>query len=288
MDIKCPKCGSNDTVLSQRRDMEKFYRWVLPIVPYRCKGCWFRFWRFNFSWKAPWVKTLIVVLVLSTGIALLSLFAAKYYGGKPHQPLTDSTKTAVLDKPDELAIIIPDKPDVRDMPPVQPAPEHLTVISPATDPEHKIEEKKAEPDTTGQSDTRQESERLKHKALGAIKPDRVKVSAGQKVDNTLTNISFEQRETGFFLKLEADKTMPRASIFFMQNHERLVINFAGKWNYSGKYEIPVADSYIKQIRIGLHEDKISIVLDLMYDQKQYEKKITQTNHEWELWLTISH
>ena len=42
----CPGCGDCNTRLSTRRKRYDYFLMVLLILPYRCRSCGRRFWRF--------------------------------------------------------------------------------------------------------------------------------------------------------------------------------------------------------------------------------------------------
>ncbi len=65
--MECPRCGSENVTYSHRRGPEKVLRYVYPWMPYRCKECWSRFWRFNTPFRTRSARIaagVIIVLLL--------------------------------------------------------------------------------------------------------------------------------------------------------------------------------------------------------------------------------
>ncbi len=63
----CPKCGSDNITLSHRLGTERYYRYLYPKTPYRCKDCWERFWLFTNplnSMRTRLTALLIFLLIL--------------------------------------------------------------------------------------------------------------------------------------------------------------------------------------------------------------------------------
>jgi hypothetical protein len=64
----------------------------------------------------------------------------------------------------------------------------------------------------------------------------------------------------------ADGPIDKYESFLLDAPPRWVIDVKGKWNNCGPPELPVTDRNVKRIRIGEHDDKLRIVLDLNYKE----------------------
>lgn len=62
--------------------------------------------------------------------------------------------------------------------------------------------------------------------------------------------------------------------FQMTSPPRYVVDIPGKWTYAGAKQVSVAKGGVKTIRLGVHEDKLRIVLDLERDPKQASARRT--------------
>uniref|UniRef100_UPI00261F9631 AMIN domain-containing protein n=1 Tax=Solidesulfovibrio sp. TaxID=2910990 RepID=UPI00261F9631 len=46
---------------------------------------------------------------------------------------------------------------------------------------------------------------------------------------------------------------------------RIVLDIAGSWNYSGPLASDTGDAFIRHVRVGRHQDKFRVVLDMAPD-----------------------
>ena len=51
MATSCPRCGSHYISRSATRWWERPFRWITPLVPFRCRTCEWRGWR-----RSEWLK----------------------------------------------------------------------------------------------------------------------------------------------------------------------------------------------------------------------------------------
>lgn len=85
---------------------------------------------------------------------------------------------------------------------------------------------------------------------------------GDKIHRTLKLIKSWTTEDGFNLMLVADTPIPQYKTFFLTDPSRLVIDLMGKWKISNQDELQVKNSRVRQIRLGVYQNKLRIVADL--------------------------
>lgn len=105
--MNCPNCGSDNITNSHRRGVERGLRYLIPWVPYRCKECWSRFWKFQNPFRSTAGKVaggLVVLIVFWIWLNPLERFAPGPDEPPPPEPLPQSEAPA----PDT-----PEPPDFR-------------------------------------------------------------------------------------------------------------------------------------------------------------------------------
>lgn len=80
----------------------------------------------------------------------------------------------------------------------------------------------------------------------------------------VTNVKWEKNAAGTagFVTILTDAQNAEYADFSMENPDRVVIDFYGMKNQTGKNTIAVGEKNVQQIRIGEHEDATRIVIDL--------------------------
>ncbi|GBC63999.1 hypothetical protein DENIS_4999 [Desulfonema ishimotonii] len=127
--MKCPICGSDNVTHSHRRGLEKFFRFIDPRAPYRCKDCWGRFRVF----EAP-VRILRSVLIACVAISIVALLIAV--------PFLLPDRTPSEERQAEMA----------DRPVRRPAKRVTEIPPPATVPETEIPESPVASAESGDAD----------------------------------------------------------------------------------------------------------------------------------------
>ncbi|MDM8551336.1 AMIN domain-containing protein [Desulfobacterales bacterium HSG2] len=89
--MKCPKCASENVTHSHRRGMEKIIRYVYPRVPYRCKECWTRFWKFENPLRTLASKIMLILVILLIAGACVWFFSQSREQRTP-QPVQKKTR----------------------------------------------------------------------------------------------------------------------------------------------------------------------------------------------------
>jgi hypothetical protein len=86
--MKCSICGSDNVARSHRRGLEKFFRYIIPRTPYRCKECWGRFWIF----ENPFRKTAVRIAGGCILCILLLIFVWPLLFGQKEKSWKDQIK----------------------------------------------------------------------------------------------------------------------------------------------------------------------------------------------------
>jgi hypothetical protein len=97
--MKCPKCESDDVRYSNRHGIDHILRYVFPWIPFRCKECFARFWRFQNPLKSMASRVVTSTLILALAGICLTLWyndgkelGTKIIAVEKIQPREDSKK----------------------------------------------------------------------------------------------------------------------------------------------------------------------------------------------------
>ncbi len=302
MNHECPRCGSKDITVSHRRGIEKLFKYVVPRVPYRCKECWTRFWKFENPVGGPWLKILAPVLgVLIVVVIIVLIFTRdekekvarfdmqpemeRRIEEKPKRLIGSGEKQPIIvEKPNEetgeTASAPEDKgaspdtePKRRDIKPIEPLDDALSDKT-AADPE-----RPPEPDDGSGTVVKRKAQGTKKKSPGEESGE-----ATITPFKTVTNIWNKEGETDFRMMIASEQQVTDYKYFFMKSPPRLVINLAGKWDNPGNPDIPISGKFVEKIRIGEHDDHLSVVLDLN-DPGPYTLDVKESGKGLELIMT---
>lgn len=283
MMIECPNCGSDNITHSHRRGIERIARYVYPRVPYRCKECWTRFWKFRNPLGGGIAKiAAIAVLVICAGVA------GWYFFLRQDQETSSSAQQKTRPR-GGLVRKAPEKPIKRVVPtlrkqqPASPEPVRKPDASPvpvgkkADIPDAGIADANVEkpvpprpkqtlPSSGSETNT---SWRKPVAVKGTIaqpvrKPSSAKASQQvRRAGQTLKALQPESLENGFRLTLLADGPIEKYKTMSLEEPPpKFVIDLAGKWEYSGPYRVNVRSGMVRRIRVGRHPDFLRVVMDL--------------------------
>ncbi len=282
MIMKCPKCESENVTHSHRRGTEKILKYMVPWVPYRCKECWTRFWKFRNPLKGLVSKLAVVLLLLliGAGVWYFGPFRDKGVPPQPEQPKETASSKKTIKRPMPQM----EEPEVREnVPEDRSKPDDLHVDLP------ELTQKKPALDTAPKENLTKKPTYGQRKAdipkLAKVKKDesprKTPVVAKKvpvqkdKSKRTLKEILPRISPGEFSMELLAGDPIEGYTSFTIPSPPKVVVDILGKWDYPGKPTIWVRSDMVKRVRIGEHSDKLRLVLDLK-GRKVFSPVIEQT------------
>lgn len=304
--MKCPRCGSENITHSHRRGLEKVLRFVYPRIPYRCKECWTRFWRFENPLQSIGGKitALLIILLIGAGVSYLMWFrghgeppVAEKGGNKfsVQDEKSESVKKSISESPEKMPIFPEEKPfQISENQPFQS--ETKTESPPATVFEYNIppsapvkvqENKPVAAKMTPQSAPVRNpvaenkfSVKITDKAeivpSAESAPKTAQVPASEKnMPMVLKDIRSQSSDGSFSMVLSANAPIEKYKTIALNPPPKLVLDLPGKWNYSGRSSIYVDSDLVERIRIGEHPNKLRLVIDLK-GSRTYSPRVEQS------------
>ncbi len=295
--MRCPKCGSSNVTPSHKRGIERALQYVYPKIPYRCKECWNRYWKFH----NPFAHRKSIIGILGIGvlaILFLMLPFLPHQGNGVSSTGPDPASAPVAAKVPEPAMLAspdpavapegPDRPDGGDIGMAEePAADAAAPPSPDTErpASTEIAGEEAAPagGATGIAESAVEPVALATKpaetadepvpaAAPVVSPEGIAApeadpdpaeAAGEATGfRRVTAIRQIEGADAFRIALESSRPIDDYAAFSMESPPRWVVNIAGKWEISGKRIFSMKDDLVRRVRIGEHPQFLSVVLDL--------------------------
>jgi len=276
--MQCPKCGSENVTSSHRRGMEKVFQYFFPRVPYRCKECWTRFWKFDNPLKSLASKLAVatVILLLVGGVWFFTRETPQQPDQQKHRPLVRPIRKPaekhVVEKPKKIPVEQPlppleEKPLVADRPEtvvkVKDDPYSLTGKKKnSVPPEYPANGRVDDPAAKKASETELTAPQPVTKKPAISKADAKKPSVKHKKSRILKGFKPQTSEGKFKLSILSDGPIREYKSFTLAPPPKIVLDMLGKWKYSGRSAVTVKSDMVKRIRVGEHSDKIRLVIDL--------------------------
>ncbi|RLC22190.1 MAG: hypothetical protein DRI57_00490 [Deltaproteobacteria bacterium] len=269
--MQCPKCGSENVTSSHRRGMEKVFQYFFPRVPYRCKECWTRFWKFDNP-----LKSLASKLAVATAILLLIGGGVWFFtretpqpDQQKHRPLVRPIKKPpverhVVDKPEKAPVEQP-LPPLEEKPLVADKPETVMKDDPYSLTGKKKKSEPPEDPVKGRVNDLAAELTVPQpvtKKPAISKADAKKPSVKHKKSRILKGFKPQTSEGKFKLSILSDGPIREYKSFTLAPPPKIVLDMLGKWKYSGRSAVTVKSDMVKRIRVGEHSDKIRLVIDL--------------------------
>lgn len=270
MVMKCPKCESDDIRYSNRHGGDTILRYVFPWIPFRCKECFARFWKFQNPLKSLVSKVVASTLIL----ALAGICLAIWYNDRQEIELkiipAEKIKLPVESKK-EGKIVVNAPVSIS---PIESEKEQVVVLSgsvPDTagnkSPEIRIDKTTVEPVSVDQTNVVPETKKaaiINGKLPDAVESHRDKNRGKPSEESrSLYAMTPSVDKMKFQLTLEADAPIQTEKVFFVKSPPpRLVVDIPGKWKYSGEDTQIVKANFVKRIKVGKHPDFLRIVFEL--------------------------
>jgi len=278
--IECPNCGSDNVTHSHRRGIERLARYVYPRVPFRCKECWTRFWKFQSPLGGGFARIVALAILL-----MFTLTAGWYFFLRQNQDPPSSLQQKSRPR-GGLVKKASETPAKRTVPTLrkQAVPPSAPIRKPggaSAASEKKRKEaagvkisglnakKTAGPGQKGGQMSAAAAHKKKPSLKGTVPLPGKKTSPGQasqqirRSGQTLKALRPQSLENGFRLTLLADGPIEKYKTMSLEEPPpKFVIDLAGKWDYSGPYSTNVRSEMVRRIRVGRHPDFIRIVMDL--------------------------
>jgi hypothetical protein len=104
-------------------------------------------------------------------------------------------------------------------------------------------------------------------ALTAKKPVKDKPAAAAKAPaatarGTVVAVSASDKPGEYVLSVTTSAQVGDVTRVYMDDPPRLIIDLAGRWNYTGALSLPGKSPLVRQVRVGKHPDRLRLVLDL--------------------------
>ncbi|MDY7001664.1 MAG: AMIN domain-containing protein [Thermodesulfobacteriota bacterium] len=274
--LKCGHCGKDLMLAIEPRGLAKLVR-LWPFSSYRCVRCGKRTIGLAPAYQTTGSRVFLVLLILGAmgaaiwfaglekrGQGLVPNATAKQGLQKYNSVVRERTIPApepLADKSlnkDSRALGLGEGP----LEEVVLAPEGEKA-SPATDETlSALQEtlKKAYVKSTGPKTPNKA--RIKVVEKKAPKPAPNKARPAKAGSGQIKAIETLATETELVISLVADKPLRTYTAFPLKAPPRFVIDVPGSWEYPGDTEILVAKFGVQKMRVGVHQDKMRIVLDL--------------------------
>lgn len=283
MKIKCSHCGSDDVTGSRRRGLERFLCDLIPLSPYRCRECWKRFWSFHNPFENPSARIIWGAVFL----IILAFFSPPCLRGRPPagpetqlKPSVRRTIAGIKRPPPEKGAQAPETAEVQEVK-GKPKSEAPAWASPTTDKPGSEGPSGGIPGTGAREEAASlPQEYLSIPGTGSEKAPAPPAVPGSPAEgeaasaapvaqgNLPRSITLIPRVSGgeseLFISMEGPA--PKYDSFFVGTPPRFVIDLAGNWKNSGPSEISLKGGKARAVRVGEHEDKLRIVLDLEGDR----------------------
>ncbi len=280
--MKCGKCKSTDCRLSHRNPLERVISNMIPIRPYRCENCSRRFFwltrpLFNLSRALVAAVFGLLIVYFAANLLIKSREAApiKPESPEPEQTVEESATRAGDAATDQsgpaseaaVAETSQDEDAATEEAGGVPAPETTSpaeevVEEPSDFVKDQLERNKKKAGEGGDPSKAAAPERDAVPTVEARTPSRAPVQ--NKTRAVLSGFDYEAASSSFSLQLIADKPIDQYRHMRLSNPERLVIDLPGQWRIDRGVRLKTAvdNEIIGLIRIGRHENKLRIVLDL--------------------------
>lgn len=266
--MECPRCGSENVTHSHRRGTEKLLRYFVPRVPYRCKECWSRFWKFHNPFQTLSSKiAACIALLCVVGIVIFLVLPKEEAPPEPRIAKVEKKKDA---GPFETAQKPPEKADEgalpgKNIPEIRPAPTPSPgeTAPPGTDELTKKPGTDTKVDDKGTETKPDEAETVKHIPARHKKPEN-KV-ASKTGTRRLKGVRPIDVDGDFGAVVTADGPIKSFSPHFIKDEKpkKFYIDLPGKWDKNkGMRDQAVKSDMIYNIRFGKHADFFRIVFDL--------------------------
>ncbi|QTA84331.1 AMIN domain-containing protein [Desulfonema magnum] len=267
--MKCPNCGSDKVTYSHTRGVEKFTQYLWPKAPYRCKECWTRFWKFKSASKIIVGLSVVVIPLLCLAAAMWFFFLRGEQKTPPprfseekeifkeEKQATEPTVTeevnALLAKQTEQSRTAGTNEMLSEQNEVQKGQEQPVI----SDKNHEKNGTAANPESSDKTVPTETQKTLSKKA------ESVKKARVSKSRNTLRSLGPKASEGEFGLVFSTADPIRNYKHFPLdETPPKVVIDLLGKWNYSGRKTLRVQSDMVSRVRIGEHDDKLRVVLDL--------------------------
>lgn len=167
--------------------------------------------------------------------------------------------------------------------PQKPAPKAL----PAKPPAKKAEEKKAE--ETKPAPAQAQAEKAPAQARPKFQKPKPAPAPAEKPaegQGLVREVKLNVWQNGSVLKVATDRPAEGASAFAAASPKRLVLDLPGKWKSQAQSIYRFESGPIKAIRVGVHPDKVRVVVDFREDSGRLEAVPRIEQSEGGLSLTI--
>ncbi|MDM8524597.1 AMIN domain-containing protein [Desulfococcaceae bacterium HSG8] len=264
--MECPKCASEKVTYSHRRGLEKIFRYFWPSVPYRCKECWTRFWKFRSPLKsiAQIIGSILIIGLIAAGTwYAMSSEDQDNIAKSTSSPEKTGDQKAASGKEPIRKTIPKEKEPVRKTVPKEKEPVRKTV------PKEKKDGKKEKPSekkdlAKSQAGGNQGKVRSGQPVKRAEdRQKRAETPRGKEGPRVLKKMRSEASQGAFTLFIPSDGPIRDYKSFTLaQIPPKVVIDLVGKWKYTGKTALRMDSDIVWRVRVGEHADKLRVVMDL--------------------------
>lgn|GEM_PF-6202808 len=287
--MKCGHCGKDLMLAIEPKGLAKLVR-LWPFSSYRCVRCGEKALGLSPTYQTTGTRVFLVLLILG------AMGAAIWFAGLEKSGQSQTPKTTVQHKAPvkndsavrERTVPVPSKGASETGP--LPVDKTARVSGPGEEPLKEVvlaspkEKASSVPDETltalqetlkkayvksvGSKASRQAQPKLAEKkapnpasdkAPPKPVPDKTPAKAGTGQIKAIQTLA---TETELIISLVADEPLRTYTSFPLKEPPRFVIDVPGAWEYPGDTEIQVGKFGVQKMRVGVHKDKMRIVLDL--------------------------
>jgi hypothetical protein len=276
--LRCKRCGKDLMLSIVPKGPGRIFR-LSPITALRCLRCGKRTWTLAPIFQR--ISPMGVVIILGLGLFAFSILRLDI-GGRPNSTVSEKTPQPAQKATAPKTAADPAEPQ---SPPV-PKEEALQAALPAQEKTEALEEVEALEDTVRLED----SEGFEDIEAVSALPPKVKEKTpppakvhspapkapprptqNEKVEQgralvpsvfLLEKVTAQEAGDALVILIRTPSRVKDYSAFTLASPPRLVFDAPGTWRYEGSKEISVGKKGVTRLRIGVHGDKLRIVIDM--------------------------
>jgi len=282
--MRCKECG-NDLMLSiEPQGVRKLLK-LLPLTTYRCLRCGNTSLRFSDGGLHMVALKLVLMAVVLSGM----IFGVHRVVNGPDatSPGTVAESAPVQRRPVEPPPAESPRIEERDISAkATPTPEQAQPVPARENPQGQTASAPSSPDpepvtqTSAQADipakpapepeakpapaqpAQKAQARPAVQAAPQPEPKAQAEADPAKVPRTLGSVQTLRENGTVMVSLLVDGPVKHFSSFSLEGPPRLVVDLPGRWTYKGQSSFTVGQGGVKDMRIGMHDDKLRLVFDL--------------------------
>lgn len=258
--LRCKRCGKDLMLSIVPKGPGRLLRFS-PVTALRCLRCGKRTWTLSPFLQS--ISVMGVVIVLGLGLMAFAVWRSGMGGSAKKISAPETTQAPIAaEKPTPAA-----KEEAKPRPvPKEPAQEELTKYGGGSTTEEEeavadIERVSALPPEKPAAPVPEEKTR---QATPPVEQAQKKKGQAKPADRVflLEEVRAEVAGDALVVLIRTKSKLSEYGVFDLALPPRLVFDAPGNWRYEGSKVVTVGKKGVKRLRIGVHADKLRIVMDL--------------------------